>query len=309
MDKPLQAPSGTAPTSEANRPPPVFTHQAQDPAELELTWLQSRGREALRLGYVPLVLVVSLAVGFLSSGVGALLVQIFAPLDRVPLADVASVLSPVLWWVGVLSALLTALGFGAWLSVVSTLHDSVQTQRLLRDSDAVTGVRNRRAFMDLTEGEWARARRYGQEAALLLVDADYFMALNDRHGHRCGDQLLRHLAGAAQLCLRQSDVLGRFGGAQFAIFLPSTDLHGALDVAERIRVQSKALCMNWQGKGVQTTVSVGVAPLRPDLPTLDWMVHEVETALMAAKADGRNRVRTLAFEHGHFNENQGLKAI
>jgi diguanylate cyclase (GGDEF)-like protein len=197
---------------------------------------------------------------------------------------------------------------GAWLSAVSALQVSREREDALSWVDDMTGVHNRRTFMEAAEAEWSRARRYGTDAALLLVDADYFMQLNDRHGHLCGDELLRLIAGAVQGSLRQADLLGRFGGAQFAVFLPHTELLGALDVAERVRNQVQSIQLGWLGHVVSTTVSVGVAPLRPELPTLDWMVHEAETALMAAKADGRNRVRALAFEEGQFDENQRSQA-
>ena len=86
------------------------------------------------------------------------------------------------------------------------------------------------------------------------------------------------------------------------VFLPQTDPLGALDVAERIRAQVQALRMDWQGMDVGTTVSVGVAPLRSELPSLDWMIHEADTALRAAKSDGGNCVRTLPFQPNRSGE-------
>ena len=83
---------------------------------------------------------------------------------------------------------------------------------------------------------------------------------------------------------------------QLIVFLPHTDPLGALDVAERIRQRVQALCVSWNGKSVSTTVSIGMAPMRAELPSLDWTIHEADTALYAAKSDGRNCVRTLPFE-------------
>lgn len=168
---------------------------------------------------------------------------------------------------------------------------------LLATHDELMGVYTRRHFMAVVQREWDRARRYNTPAALLLIDADHFKRINDEHGQLCGDQLLRSVAKAVRESLRQADVLARFGGEQLIVFLPHTDPLGALDVAERVRERVQVLSV--QGKTaapVSITVSVGMAPMRPELPSLDWMIHEADTALYAAKADGRNRVRTLPFE-------------
>jgi diguanylate cyclase len=149
--------------------------------------------------------------------------------------------------------------------------------------------------MAVVEREWDRARRYNTTAALLLIDADHFKRINDVHGHLCGDELLRQIARATGESLRQADVLARFGGEEFIVFLPHTDPLGALDVAERIRTQIEQLSMLWNDAVVSITVSIGVAPLRRELPSLDWTVHEADTALYAAKAEGRNCVRSLPF--------------
>lgn len=276
------------------------------PPRPQLSALERVGCELLRWGLWPSTLVGALSIGVLSAGLAALIQQIFAAPSAAALPDAGSgpALGPMLWTVGWVAFVLTAFGLSAWLKMVQALQASREREDALSWVDDMTGVHNRRTFMEAADGEWARARRYGTQAALLLVDADHFMALNDRHGHLCGDELLRQIASAVQASLRQADLLGRFGGAQFAVFLPHTEVLGALDVAERIRNQVQSIKLGWLANVVSTTVSVGVAPLRPELPTLDWMVHEAETALMAAKAEGRNRVRALAFDEGQFDENQ-----
>jgi len=182
------------------------------------------------------------------------------------------------------------------LRLVAELDGTRQRLAVLATHDELTGVHNRRHFMDLVQREWDRARRYNTQAALMLIDADHFKRVNDSHGHRCGDELLRCIARTVGHQLRQADALARFGGEELIVFLPHTDPLGALDVAERIREKVQALSLPWQAANVGTTVSIGVAPLRAELPTLDWMIHEAETALLAAKGDGRNCVRTLPFE-------------
>jgi diguanylate cyclase len=194
------------------------------------------------------------------------------------------------------SVVLTPIVGSMVLRLVFELDRARQQLTVLATHDDLTGVHNRRHFMAVVQREWDRARRYSTQAALLLIDADHFKRVNDEHGHLCGDDLLRAIAKAVSGSLRQADVLARFGGEELIVFLPHTDPLGALDVAERIRERVQALKVDWKGHTVSTTVSVGVAPMRAELPSLDWMIHEADTALYAAKSDGRNCVRTLPFE-------------
>jgi diguanylate cyclase (GGDEF)-like protein len=183
----------------------------------------------------------------------------------------------------------------AGLRLVFALEQACRRLDELATRDVLTGLFNRRHFMNLVEAEWDRARRYRTTAALLLIDVDHFKLVNDTHGHLCGDELLRRIAAAAGESLRQADVLARWGGEEFVVYLPHTDPLGAIDVAERIRERVKGLVLDWKGSPVATSVSIGVAPLRLELASLDWLLHEADTALYAAKADGRNCVRSLPF--------------
>jgi diguanylate cyclase (GGDEF)-like protein len=149
--------------------------------------------------------------------------------------------------------------------------------------------------MATLQREWNLARRHAQIGTLLLIDADGFKGINDTHGHLCGDALLCLLAKTIGGSLRQVDLLARFGGEEFIVFLPLTDSFGALDVAERIRSRIQAASLDWNDAKISVTASIGVAPIRRELPSLDWMLHEADTALYAAKAAGRNCVRTLEF--------------
>jgi diguanylate cyclase (GGDEF)-like protein len=158
--------------------------------------------------------------------------------------------------------------------------------------DELTGLANRRHFVAAVEREWSRCQRYGTEGALLLVDADHFGALNDSHGRACGDALLRQMARTVAQTLRPADLVARFGGEQFAVFLPHTDPLGALDVAERLRVQLADLRLDWQGVAVGTSVSIGVAVIDDAQWSLDALLQDAERALQAAKEAGRNCVRT-----------------
>jgi diguanylate cyclase (GGDEF)-like protein len=244
------------------------------------------GEFLLRAGIVKSTLLLTLIVALLAAGIAQVVVSLAGHADRSTAVSSA-----------VLCALVLTPPLGVLvLRLLIELERTRERLAVLATHDDLTGIYNRRHFMSIVQREWERARRYGTSAALLLIDADRFKAVNDIHGHLCGDELLRQMATAAGRSLRQADVLARFGGEELIVFLPHTDALGALDVAERIREQVQALCVDWRGTPVHTTVSVGVAPLRRELPSLDWMIHEADTALYAAKADGRNCVRTLPFE-------------
>ncbi len=258
-----------------------------DPLEEPAPGLFRRAsRGVLRLGLWRSTALLTLGVWAVAVVLAQALISLFGEGNRLVAVVSASTL-----------ALLLTPPLGAMLlRLVCQLELARQKVGLLATHDDLTGVPNRRHFMAVAQREWERARRYGNDAALLLIDADHFKLVNDHHGHLCGDALLRQIALAAAGSLRQPDVLARFGGAELVVFLPQTDPLGALDVAERIRLQVQALRMPWQGLEVGTTVSIGVAPLRLELPTLDWLIHEADTALGTAKADGRNCVRTLPFQ-------------
>lgn len=166
-------------------------------------------------------------------------------------------------------------------------------QDLLAARDDLTGACSRRQFLQLAEREWARCRRYEMAAALLLVDIDHFRRVNDLHGAHAGDRLLRAIAHATQETLRQADLLGRFGGDEFVVFLAHADTLGALDAAERIRDKVARLALEAPGgEPIRTTVSVGVVALAPGHDTLADLLADAERALQTAKDAGRNCVRT-----------------
>ena len=256
------------------------------PSDPEPAWFRWASRLVMRLGPLRATLLMTAVVTVLAALLAQLVISAVGRGDRTIAAVSATFCSLVLTPV-----------IGSFvLRLVFELERTRQQLTVLATHDDLTGVHNRRHFMDVVQREWDRARRYQTPAALLLIDADHFKRINDSHGHLCGDELLRCIAHTVGQQLRQADVLARFGGEELIVFLPHTDPLGALDVAERIREKVQALAVPWQSATVSTTVSIGVAPLRGELPSLDWMIHEADTALYAAKADGRNCVRTLPFE-------------
>ena len=138
------------------------------------------------------------------------------------------------------------------------------------------------------------AEQQRSRGALLLVDIDHFKRVNDHYGHLAGDHVLRHIVGVLRQRLRASDVLGRYGGEEFMVLLPGTDLHGAAQLAEQLRQAVQAAPCEWQGQRIPFTVSIGVAasadtPADPSR-TSEALLQAADQALYRAKDDGRNRV-------------------
>ena len=159
--------------------------------------------------------------------------------------------------------------------------------------DPLTGIANRRCFVDTLEGELSRAMRTRSPLSLLLVDVDYFKYLNDRKGHVAGDDCLVQIALALSSVLaRSSDFVARYGGEEFAVILPSTDLAGAQIMAEKLRDRVHDLQIENETEiGRYISVSVGIAtytyPYKYSAMTL---VEASDGALYEAKRKGRNRV-------------------
>jgi diguanylate cyclase (GGDEF)-like protein len=153
-------------------------------------------------------------------------------------------------------------------------------------------------FMDLAEREWARARRYGSGAAILLVEVDRFARLVEARGPAVGDAVLGELLRQTAPTLRTADVLTRFSDTQMAVFLAQADATGALDVAERIRERSEQLEVPLPPQRLRVTVSVGVAHVRPAHLNLRSLIDDVEDALAAARQAGGNCVRAAPVESG-----------
>lgn len=164
--------------------------------------------------------------------------------------------------------------------------------RELATSDPLTGVANRRHFLEKAEAEVQRARRYGHPLSLTLIDLDHFKKVNDTHGHHVGDEALQHLCRVLGGLLRDVDLLGRIGGEEFAALLPETDLARAGQVAERMRAGLESAPLEHpQAGSVRLTLSAGVAGLGPGAETIDALLQKADAAMYAAKSAGRNRVK------------------
>ena len=157
--------------------------------------------------------------------------------------------------------------------------------------DALTGAYTQRYFIAAADREWSRIRRHGEDAALLMIDADHLRRTNETHGQACGDAVLVQLTRLVIATLRQYDLMARFNAGVLVVYLPQTDPIGAIDVAERIRERIANFRMNWPTGAVAVTVSVGVASIGADHAELDQVIGDAGAALRAAKQAGRNCVR------------------
>jgi diguanylate cyclase (GGDEF)-like protein len=170
----------------------------------------------------------------------------------------------------------------------------VAEQRSIAQTDNLTGLANRGALMASGAAIVRRALMGGAPVAAVLFDLDAFKSVNDTYGHRVGDHVLQRFAAAAVAGLRPNDIIGRIGGEEFLAVIPSASLETAVAIADRVRRNFLEAAAEVDGKPVGATVSAGVAISRQDpaAESLEEMLDRADRALYAAKAAGRNRVRT-----------------
>jgi diguanylate cyclase (GGDEF)-like protein len=179
---------------------------------------------------------------------------------------------------------------------------NVELERLAT-TDSLTGLANRRRLFDCLEQEVYRAQRYGTALSLVMFDIDHFKRINDSWGHATGDWVLCRIARETHQLLRKTDQAGRYGGEEFVVLLPETDLSEALLLAQRLRQRISDTAITPEHDApMPVTVSVGVAALAPD-ETGEELIHRADQALYRAKQNGRNRVET-ALDPIHFGREE-----
>jgi len=200
------------------------------------------------------------------------------------------------WSTTVVSALRGVDGAAIGFSVVSRdLSERRKYEAAARDeegstTDYQTGAMTRRAFFEIASSEVARARRYSQPLSLLLVAPDNFRDVVDQHGETFANEWLRTIAGVCRQESRTTDVLGRVGGDEFAVLLPSTELSGGLVLAERIRERMQRHVFAGDSQGVRCTLSVGVVEVTDDITSVEALLAASATAVERAWQAGMNLV-------------------
>ena len=211
-------------------------------------------------------------------------------------------------WIETAAILLSiAVGFlgrsGHERVVLGLFRRNATLERLV-SMDELTGICSRRHIIELGRSELQRSRRTGLPLAVLLIDIDNFKYINDTFGHAAGDQALIDVSAAFQKGLRAHDVVGRYGGDEFLILLVDTKLDGALKTAlrlQRLVATRKISCGNAH---INPSVSIGLAPLRPESVDFNCLVAEADQALYKAKVAGRNRVCWNSPDVGHATASQ-----
>lgn len=176
-------------------------------------------------------------------------------------------------------------------ALVSLRRANDQLEKLAA-TDPLTGIANRREFIQRTEQEMARSIRNEKPLSFLLIDLDKFKAINDKFSHQAGDTVLLEFVNKTQTLLRPSDLFARIGGEEFCILLPETDLSQAISIAERVRESIGQHDIEFAGKHLRVTVSIGVVQYHPPHGTVDDLMHRADELMYQAKKRGRNRVES-----------------
>lgn len=165
----------------------------------------------------------------------------------------------------------------------------------LAQLDPLTGLNNRRAFYELTTPLWNVAFRHGHALSVMLIDIDLFKHVNDAHGHAHGDAVLKQAAGVLRQNIRQSDILARWGGEEFIVLMPETNINEANILAERLREGITQIRVEHQAGATAITASFGVAQRAESNATLDALIESADNCLYQSKQNGRNRITSCAF--------------
>lgn len=176
--------------------------------------------------------------------------------------------------------------------------------RRMATEDPMTGTMNRRAFFPLLESLFEQARRHGTPLTVLMADIDRFKSINDIYGHAAGDRVIQGFASILKRCVRQNDIICRYGGEEFCIALPGADADLAAAIAERLRAAAAAElggCIAL-GDAPMVTASFGIAQMTESAPHAPHLVDQADQGLYRAKRTGRNRVVDFTAENAVASE-------
>lgn len=176
------------------------------------------------------------------------------------------------------------------IAVSSQREKDVTTLRHLAETDALSGLLNRRGFGFLADDAFGLYRRYERPLAVLILDIDLFKRINDTYGHAAGDRVIQVIGAALSQTLRASDKVARFGGEEFVVLVHEVDANGVITVAQNLRRAVETLSIEHQDHKLAVTISIGGAMARSGDRDIQDVIERADGALYKAKAGGRNRV-------------------
>lgn len=186
---------------------------------------------------------------------------------------------------------------GESIEIIATIRDLSEKNKLMDEllvaaqKDYLTNLFNRRHFSEVINNEITRSKRFKRGFSLFMIDIDYFKNINDLYGHECGDLALMNISKLMQQNIRETDIACRWGGEEFLILLPETNLEPACYLAEKIRHLIEEFSFSYNSNIIKFTVSIGIYYLNHnDNLNLDSVVNEVDQCLYTAKSEGRNKI-------------------
>ncbi|WP_024954471.1 diguanylate cyclase [Sulfurospirillum arcachonense] len=196
--------------------------------------------------------------------------------------SITSVSSQFLWPV-----FCVAIGVFSFLSFTEEAQDKLKIESI---TDSLTGVLNRRGFFSALKIKTKKAWNANEQLSLVLFDLDHFKNVNDAHGHKAGDIILKKCAQQIKEKLRESDLFGRFGGEEFAILLFGVDIKKAKNIVERMRISLEEMSSIYKEKNIKITASFGIVEMK-ESDNFDDVFIKADNALYAAKKSGRNKIK------------------
>jgi diguanylate cyclase (GGDEF)-like protein/PAS domain S-box-containing protein len=185
-------------------------------------------------------------------------------------------------------------GYIVTLTDITKYMNIMEKLNYLASRDALTGVFNRRYFFELSSNELEKSKRYNHPISMIILDLDFFKEVNDNYGHQAGDAVLKEVAGICVNSIRSTDILGRYGGEEFIVFLPESTLMECLKVSSRILSNISAAEIFYEGKCIKVTASLGITGVESaTAESLEYFLKYADEALYWAKSDGRNCIRLI----------------
>ena len=175
------------------------------------------------------------------------------------------------------------------LDVIKKINFMYSHSRYLSLTDALTGLYNRRHLDTMLEREFLRAKRYGSDLSVAIIDIDFFKKVNDTHGHICGDYILKEVAYLILENFRKTDIIFRYGGEEFVALLTETTLEKAKIPLERLRKSVEEYPFNFKGNDIKITISGGATEIG-DVENASEFLDNADKALYMAKENGRNQI-------------------